>query len=79
MLYLFYAQEGLMVLEEDQKIHLVINRMGLSTLSPFKPKERIIEYCLDKSDANLLVDKSVSDFVKSVGARNRVIRPRVEI
>ena len=27
-----------MVLDEDQKVHLAINRLGLSTLSPFNPK-----------------------------------------
>ena len=35
----FYMErEGLFVLEEDQKVHLAINRLGLSTLSPFYPK-----------------------------------------
>lgn len=67
----FYIEkEGLMVLEEDQKVHLAINRLGLSTLSPFNPKERIIEYCLQTDEKNLLISKTVSDFVKSVGARS---------
>ena len=65
----FYMKaEGLMILEEDQKIHLAINRLGLNTLAPFKPKERIIEYCLAASK-DKLKDLSVADFVKSVGAR----------
>ena len=35
----FYIEkEGLMVLDENQKVHLAINRLGLSTLSPFNPK-----------------------------------------
>ena len=34
----YIAKEGLFVLEEDQKVHLAVNRLGLSTLSPFKPK-----------------------------------------
>ena len=35
----FYIEkEKLMVLDEDQKVHLAINRLGLSTLSPFNPK-----------------------------------------
>jgi len=67
----FYMEkEGLLVLEEDQKVHLAINRLGLSTLSPFNPKERIIEYCLQNADDNLLINKTVADFVKSVGARS---------
>jgi len=66
----YLEKEGLMVLEEDQKVHLAVNRMGLATLSPFKPKERVIEYCLeDGSDNNLLIKKTVEAFVNSVGAR----------
>lgn len=66
----FYMdREGLFVLDEDQKVHLAINRLGLSTLSPFNPKERIIEYCLPDSDSGLLINKTVKDFVRSVGAR----------
>jgi len=66
----FYMErEGLFVLDEDQKVHLAINRLGLSTLSPFNPKERIIEYCLPDADSGLLINKTVKDFVRSVGAR----------
>ena len=34
----YIKKEKLMVLDEDQKVHLAINRLGLSTLSPFNPK-----------------------------------------
>lgn len=34
----YIAREKLFVLEEDQKVHLAINRLGLATLSPFNPK-----------------------------------------
>merc|ERR1719464_1236333 len=63
----YMKKENLMVLDEDQKVHLAINRLGLATLSPFNPKERIIEYCLPPSTTDLLVHKTVSDFVTSVG------------
>jgi len=66
----FYMEkEGLMVLEEDQKVHLAINRLGLSTISPFNPKERVIEYSLPPPSEPLLVDLTVRQFVASVGAR----------
>lgn len=43
----FYIEkEKLFILEEDQKLHLVINRLGLSSIAPFDPQERIIEYML---------------------------------
>ena len=34
----YIEKENLMVLDEDQKVHLAINRLGLSTLTPFNPK-----------------------------------------
>ena len=68
----FYIQkENLFVLEEDQKINLVINRLGLNSLGPFNPQERIIEYAIKDEDSCLesLVNLSLSDFIKSVGDR----------
>jgi len=66
----YIKKENLMVLDEDQKVHLAINRLGLSTLSPFNPKERIIEYCLPSSTDNPLVMKTVKDFILNVGDRS---------
>jgi len=34
----YIEKENLFVLDEDQKVHLAINRLGLATLSPFNPK-----------------------------------------
>ena len=34
----YIEKENLMVLDEDQKVHLAINRLGLSTLTPFNPR-----------------------------------------
>ncbi|XP_042904602.1 formimidoyltransferase-cyclodeaminase [Parasteatoda tepidariorum] len=66
----FYIhKENLFVLEEDQKLHLAINRLGLNSLGPFNPKERIIEYMLPENDSNSLVNKTVEDFIKTVAAR----------
>ena len=65
----YMAAEGLMVLDEDQKVHLAINRLGLSTLSPFNPQERVIEYCLPSAGGDLLTRQSLHTFVLGVGAR----------
>ena len=43
----YIKKEGLMVLEENQKVHLAINRLGLATISPFNPKYEPF-LCLDK-------------------------------
>ncbi|XP_045615901.1 formimidoyltransferase-cyclodeaminase [Procambarus clarkii] len=67
----YYIQkENLFILEEDQKVHLAINRLGLSTISPFKPKERVIEYCLENSGTGELAGGSVEGFIRSVASRS---------
>lgn len=39
----YMKKEGLFILHEHQKIRLVVERMGLNSVSEFKPKEKIIE------------------------------------
>lgn len=39
----YIKKENLMILEESQKIKLVIQKLGLDSISKFNPKERIIE------------------------------------
>ncbi|CAL4066962.1 unnamed protein product, partial [Meganyctiphanes norvegica] len=65
----YYIQkENLFILDEEQKVHLAINRLGLSTISPFDPKKRIIEYCLESSEETLS-QQSVDGFIRNVAAR----------
>ncbi|XP_036921069.1 formimidoyltransferase-cyclodeaminase isoform X4 [Sturnira hondurensis] len=78
----FYCEkENLFILEEEHQIRLVVNRLGLDSLSPFNPKERIIEpvpvppgsrrYLVPESrPEQSLADKSLHDFVREVGARS---------
>ena len=39
----YIEKEGLFVLHESQKVRLAIDRLGLSSISEFKPQEKIIE------------------------------------
>ncbi|XP_039336369.1 formimidoyltransferase-cyclodeaminase isoform X1 [Saimiri boliviensis] len=68
----FYCRkENLFILEEEHRIRLVVNRLGLDSLSPFNPKERIIEYLVpDSGPERRLGDKSLRAFVDEVGARS---------
>uniref|UniRef100_A0A8C5RQQ2 Formimidoyltransferase-cyclodeaminase n=1 Tax=Laticauda laticaudata TaxID=8630 RepID=A0A8C5RQQ2_LATLA len=69
----YIKKENIFILEEEHKIRLVINRLGLDSLSPFSPKERIIEYgyfhflTVEKGS---LVSLSLHTFVQKVGARS---------
>ena len=65
----YMNKENLFILDEKQKIRLVIERLGLSSITPFIPEKRIIEYMI-KEDANEpLASLSVRQFIELVGAR----------
>lgn len=66
----FYIErESLFVLEEDQKIHLAINRLGLNSIGPFDPNKRIIEYMTSEDSGNQLIGQTVQQFARMVGDR----------
>ncbi|NXU07328.1 FTCD cyclodeaminase, partial [Buphagus erythrorhynchus] len=67
----YIKKEKLFLLEEEQKIRLVVNRLGLDSLSPFHPRERIIEYLVQAGEVDGgLVAKPLGAFVRAVGARS---------
>ncbi|XP_060888912.1 formimidoyltransferase-cyclodeaminase [Labrus mixtus] len=65
----FIQSDGLFIVEEEHKVRLVISKLGLDSLSPFKPMERIIEYMVRSQEDAQLVSLSLQRFVHSVGAR----------
>lgn len=65
----YIEKENLFILDEKQKIRLVIERMGLSSISQFIPEKRIIEYMLDGEVNEPLANMTVRDFTELVGAR----------
>ena len=65
----YMNKENLFILDEDQKIKLVIDRMGLSAVSQFKPAERIIEYIIREEPNEPLANMSTRKFIEAVNAR----------
>ena len=65
----YMHKENLFILDEDQKIKLVIDRMGLSAVSQFKPAERIIEYIIREEPNEPLANMSTRKFIEAVNAR----------
>jgi glutamate formiminotransferase/formiminotetrahydrofolate cyclodeaminase len=66
----YYIQkENLMIVDEAQKINLVVDRLGLNSIAPFSPEKRIIEFMVREEGTEPLADLSVRDFVKSIAAR----------
>ena len=66
----FYIErEKLFILDERQKVRLAVDRLGLSSLHPFVPDDKIIEYLIAEEADGPLIRKSVRDFVVAVAAR----------
>lgn len=66
----FIEKENLFILSEDQKIRLVTERLGLSSVTPFDPKTRIIEYLVGGADDGPLVLLPLRQFIYSLGSRS---------
>ena len=64
----FIREEGLFLVEEGQKIRLAVERLGLSSIQPFVPATRVIEFMLPSVESPL-GSKTVREFVQAVGAR----------
>lgn len=66
----YYIQkENLFILEEDQKIKLVVDRLGLNSISPFIPKKKIIEYMIEEEPNEPLASSTVREFIQKIAAR----------
>ncbi len=66
----YIEQENLFVYEEDQKLRLAIERLGLNSVTPFRPKEKIIEYIVAEPPFEPLAGMSVRGFIEEIGARS---------
>ncbi len=65
----YIEKENLFILDERQKIRLVVERLGLSSVQPFVSGKRIIEYMIPDTEDEPLASMSVRSFVELVGAR----------
>ncbi|MCX7879880.1 MAG: glutamate formimidoyltransferase [Ignavibacteria bacterium] len=65
----YIEKEGLFVLEEDQKIRLAVERLGLNSISKFIPNKKIIEYLVAEEPEEPLARASVRDFIQKIAAR----------
>ncbi|XP_028395234.1 formimidoyltransferase-cyclodeaminase-like isoform X2 [Dendronephthya gigantea] len=65
----YMAKEDLFIVNEDQKLRLVIDRLGLNSLGQFNPQEKIIEYVVGSNKNGPLASMPLCDFVHSLGSR----------
>ncbi|KAJ4454448.1 putative Glutamate formimidoyltransferase [Paratrimastix pyriformis] len=64
----YIAKEGLMIVDERQKVRLAIERLGLNSCSRFDPDKRIIEYLIKNPEP--LLQLNVRQFVEKVASRS---------
>lgn len=66
----YIERENLFILDEDQKVRLAVERLGLNSVAPFNPKEKIIEYIIGEKRDEPLAGLSVREFIQEVARRS---------
>jgi glutamate formiminotransferase/formiminotetrahydrofolate cyclodeaminase len=66
----YIAKENLFIVDERQKIRLAVERLGLSSITPFDPDKRIIEYMIGDDKNEPLAAMSVRAFIEALGSRS---------
>jgi glutamate formiminotransferase/formiminotetrahydrofolate cyclodeaminase len=65
----YIEQENLFIYEEDQKIRLAVERLGLNSVARFIPEEKIIEYRVVEKPIEPLAGSTVRGFIEEIAAR----------
>jgi glutamate formiminotransferase/formiminotetrahydrofolate cyclodeaminase len=66
----YMGKENLFILDEDQKVRLAVERLGLNSIAPFDPKEKIIEYRVAGEKDEPLASMSLRAFIEEVASRS---------
>ncbi len=65
----YIEEEQLFIYEEDQKIRLAVERLGLNSVAQFIPREKIIEYRVAEKPVEPLAGSTVRGFIEEIAAR----------
>lgn len=65
----YIARENLFIYQEDQKIRLAAERLGLNAVAPFRPQEKIVEYIVAEKRDEPLAGLTLRGFIEEVAAR----------
>ncbi len=66
----YISEEKLFIYQQDQKIRLAIERLGLNSIAQFDPNTRIIENIIAEPPDEPLVGMSLRGFIEEVGSRS---------
>lgn len=65
----YIKKEDLFILEEEQKIKLVVDRLGLDSITKFDHNKKIIEYIVREETDEPLAKSTVREFIEKIAAR----------
>lgn len=66
----YIEKENLFLYEEDQKIRLAVERLGLNSVTQFIPEDKIIEYRVAEKPVEPLAGSTVRGFIEEISARS---------
>jgi glutamate formiminotransferase/formiminotetrahydrofolate cyclodeaminase len=66
----YIEKENLFIYEEDQKIRLAVERLGLNSVAQFVPQQKIIEYRVAEKPVEPLAGSTVRGFIEEIAARS---------
>ena len=68
--YFLEKQQRSVGLNEEELIFIAIKSMGLDDLKPFNPKEKVIEYLIEKHDQKRLIDLTCKGFAEETASES---------
>jgi len=66
----YIEKENLFIYQEDQKIRLAVERLGLNSVAQFIPEEKIIEYRVAEKPVEPLAGSTLRGFIEEIAARS---------
>lgn len=66
----YIEKDNLFIIEESQKIKLVVDRLGLNSISKFDPQKRIIDYMIAEKRDEPLASLTLRGFIEEVASRS---------
>jgi len=65
----YMKKDNLMLLDLNTKIKLIVDRLGLNSITPFEPHKKIIEFMIEDESKEPLINMSVKKFINEIAAR----------
>ena len=65
-----HKQQRSLGVSDPELIKIAVKSLGLDDLKPFNPAEKIIEYLLDSSAGERLIDRSLTDFANETASES---------